>query len=214
MAKSLGIDLIEYVIPQNPDDRALKRACNFLEKDGIVIFPTDTNWIMAVRYDSKKAIDKLYRLKGENRTHHFSLLCSSLSMATSVAVITDASFRHIKPLIPGHYTFILEAQHRTTKLLQASKSDKQVGIRFPPAKLALTLIEELGMPLLSTNLTNEMLGLSADLVPYGQLIDEQFGHAVDMIIDPGEYEFCGGSTVISLLSDEPEVLRQGAGQLW
>lgn len=205
--------MIEYVVPQSPDDRVLKRASELLERDGIVVFPTDTNWVMTVRYDSKKGIDKLYRVKGESKSHHFSLLCSNLSMATEVAVITDSAFRFMKPLIPGAYTFILEAQHKTTKLLQASKSDKQVGIRFPPVKVAMAILNELDTPLLSTNVTCEMLGLGQDIVPYGQLIDEQFGHAVDMIIDPGEYEFCGASTVISLLNDTPEVLRLGAGQL-
>ena len=205
--------MIEYVIPQSPDDRILKRASEFLERDGIVVFPTDTNWVMTVKHDSKKGSDRLYRVKGESKTHHFSLLCSNLSMATEVAVISDSSFRFIKPLIPGSYTFILEAQHRMTKLLQASKTDRQVGVRFPPSKLARALLDAVGAPLLSTNLNAQMLGLPKEMVPYGQLIDEQFGHAVEMIIDPGEYEFLGPSTVLNLIGDQVEVIRAGAGPI-
>lgn len=205
--------MIEYIIAQNPDDRILKKAQTILENDGVVVFPTDTNWVMTVRHDSKKAVERLYKIKGESRTHHFSLLCANVSMATDVAVISDHAFRFLRAHIPGHYTFILEAQRKVTKVLQASKTDREVGLRFPPAKLALTLIESFGAPLLSTNITSSMLGLALDIVPYGHLIDEQFGHAVDLIIDPSDYDFCGASTVISLMNDQVEIIREGAGEI-
>ncbi len=203
--------MIEYVIPQSPDDRVLKKAYSLLDKDQIVVFPTDTNWVMTARFNSKKAIDQLYKIKGEQKSHHFSLLCSDLSMASEVAVITDSSFRFMKGLIPGHFTFILEAQRKMTKFLQASKTDKEIGVRFPPNNLTKTLLAGYGHALLSTNLSPKMLGLDEGFEPYGHLIDEQFGHAVGMIIDPGEYDFSGQSTVISLVGDEVEILRQGSG---
>lgn len=205
--------MIEYVIPQSPDDRVLKKAVELLERDGIIIFPTDTNWVMCAQCHNKKAIEKLYRLKGEQRSHHFSILCDDLSMATDVAIISDYAFRFIRPLIPGSYTFILQAQHKTTKFLQASKTDKEVGIRFPPTLLTRALLKHYARPLLSTNLTAPMLGLEEGILPYGQLIDDQFGHAVDMIIDPGEYEFAGQSTVVSLLNDDAVLIREGAGPI-
>ena len=203
--------MIEYIVLQNPDHRIIKKACELLDKDGIVVIPTDTNWVMTARYDSKKAIERMYRLKGESKTHHFSLLCRDISMATEVAIISDSSFRYIKPLIPGHYTFILEAQHKLTKLLSASRNDKQVGIRFVPSKLVSELLQNYGHPLISTNLTHDMLAIDDTTDIYGHLIDKQFAHAVDLIIDPGEYDFSGQSTVISLVNGEIEVVRVGAG---
>ncbi len=205
--------MIEYVIAQSPDDRVIQKACDLLNKEGIVVIPTDTNWVMTASYDSKKAIDKLYRIKGVNKHHHFSLLCSDLSMASDVAVIQDSSFRFIKKLIPGSFTFILEAQHKVTKLLQASKTDKEIGIRFPPGVLPKQLISTFDKPLISTNITASMLGLDDSMVPYGYLIDEQFSHAVDLIVDPGEHEFLGQSTIISMTSDDIEIIRQGVGIL-
>lgn len=203
--------MIEYVIPQSPDDRVLKKAYNLLDQDEVLVFPTDTNWVMTARFNSKKAIDKLYRIKGEQKSHHFSLLCSDLSMASEVAVISDASFRFMKSRIPGHFTFILEAQRKMTKLLQASKTDKEIGLRFPPNHLTRSLLAGYGHALLSTNLSAKMLGLDDGIEPYGHLIDEQFGHAVGMIIDPGEYEFAGQSTIVSLIDDNVEILRHGSG---
>lgn len=205
--------MIEYVISQSPDDRVIQKACDLLNKDGIVVIPTDTNWVMTASFDSKKAIDRLYRIKGESKHHHFSLLCSDLSMASDVAIINDTSFRFIKKHIPGSFTFILEAQHRVTKLLQASKTDKEIGLRFPPGVLARKLISSFEKPLVSTNISPKLLGLSDDILPYGYLIDEQLAHVVDLIIDPGEVDFLGQSTVVSMTNDSIEVIRQGVGIL-
>src|SRR5690606_32598828 len=140
------------------------------------------------------------------KTHHFSLLCKDISMATEVAIINDANFRFIKPLIPGHYTFILEAQHKLTKLLSASRNDKQVGVRFVPSKLVSSLLDSFSHPLISTNLTHQMLNIDTSIDIYGHLIEEQFAHAVELIIDPGEYDFSGPSTIISLVGGEIEIL--------
>ncbi len=203
--------MIEYVIAQSPDDRVIQKACDLLNRDGIVVIPTDTNWVMTASFDSKKAIDRLYRIKGESKHHHFSLLCSDLSMASDVAVIHDSSFRFIKQHIPGSFTFILEAQHRVTKLLQASKTDKEIGIRFPPGLLARTLISNFGKPLVSTNISSQLIGLEEGIVPYGYIIDEQLAHVVDLIIDPGEVDFLGQSTIVSMTNDSIEITRQGVG---
>lgn len=203
--------MIEYVIAQSPDDRVIQKACNHLNKDGIIVIPTDTNWVMTASFDSKKAIDRLYRIKGESKHHHFSLLCSDLSMASDVAIIDDSAFRFIKKHIPGSFTFILEAQHRVTKLLQASKTDKEIGIRFPPGLLARTLISSFGKPLVSTNISSQLIGLDEGIVPYGYIIDEQLAHVVDLIIDPGEVDFLGQSTIVSMTNDSIEITRQGVG---
>jgi tRNA threonylcarbamoyl adenosine modification protein (Sua5/YciO/YrdC/YwlC family) len=206
--------MIEYVIEHNPDDRVLKKAAQALEWGGLICFPTDTNWIVAAFPFSKEGLEKLYRLKGETPNKHFSLLCNSVSMASEVAIINDQSFKVIRQCIPGHFTFIFEATKKVTKCLKASKADKEIGIRFPPGKLVYKLIETSSFPLISTNITHQMLGLAEDEPIYSYHIEDKLSHCLDMIIDPGEFEFAGPSTIISLCSAEGiEILREGAGDL-
>ncbi|MFH2203048.1 MAG: L-threonylcarbamoyladenylate synthase [Elusimicrobiota bacterium] len=205
--------MIEYVIAQNPDDRILKRASDVLSRGGLVCLPTDTNWVVCADPYSKHGVEKLYHLKKAEPQKHFSVLCDTISRAAEIAYIDNSAFRTLRGKIPGHFTFIFRAQKKITKSLKASKKDHEIGIRFPPDTLVQRMIEAHGGVLLSTNLTSEMLGPdSKDMEPYGYLIEDSLKHVIDIVLDPGEFQFAGASTIVRLLADaEPEVLRQGAG---
>ena len=60
--------MIEQVIKNNIDKRAIKRVCEILRNDGIIACPTDTNWSLFAHIDSKNAIRKLKNLKGRINT--------------------------------------------------------------------------------------------------------------------------------------------------
>jgi tRNA threonylcarbamoyl adenosine modification protein (Sua5/YciO/YrdC/YwlC family) len=206
--------MIKYVIEQNPDDRILKAASDILATGGLVSLPTDTNWVAVADPFSKAGVEKLYKLKKEEPKKHFSVLCDTISRATDFALIGDNAFRLIRGKVPGNYTFIFNAQKLITKALKASKRDHQIGVRFPPSNLAQKLIETHGQLLLSTNLTHEMMGIAdKEIDIYGFLIDDSLSHMIDMVLDPGEIEFAGGSTIVSLVDEtDPVLLREGAGE--
>lgn len=204
--------MIEYVVEHNPDDRVLIRASQILRNGGLLCFPTETNWVVVADPFQKDGVDKLYRLRHVDNTKHFTILCDSFQKAQDVSIIEDGAFRLLKKVIPGPYTFIFEAQKKITKLLKASKVDKEVGIRFPPHPLCRKILEVHGNVLISTHLTYEMLGLEEDGVPlYGALIEDYLGNQIDLILDPGEYEFLGPTTIIDFTQGEPVLLRPGAG---
>ncbi len=204
--------MIEYIIAQNPDDRILKRACDFLREGKLICFPTDTNWVVVCDPFNKRAVEDLYKFKGVGPFKHFSLLCASISTATEVAIIDDNAFRHIKRVIPGNYTFIFEASKMVSKNLKASKSDKEIGLRFPPSAVALKLLQVYGKPVLSTNVTAEQLEVASDFPIYSELINDKFSHVIAMIIDPGEVEFVGRSTIIDFSKGTATLVRMGAGE--
>lgn len=205
--------MIEYVIAENPDSRIIEKVCDKLISGEILIFPTDSSWVMAVNPFHKSAVDKIYKMKGEDKSHHFSLLCLNISMADDLAVIPDDVFRIIRNKVPGHYTFIFSATKMITKALKASKTDHEVGIRFVPSTLVNSILEKFEGPLLTTNLTHQMLNSSDDEEIYSYLIEEEIGSQVGVIIDPGEYDFQGGSTIYNFASGRRECIREGAGKL-
>lgn len=207
--------MIEYVVEHNPDDRTLKRASQILRNGGLICFPTETNWVVVADPFNREGVDKLYRFRHVENTKHFTVLCDSFQKAQEVSFIDDGAFRLLKKMIPGSYTFIFEAQKKITKYLKASKTDKQVGIRFPPKKLCLRLLDVHGEVVISSHLTHEMMEMEDDGNPiYSALIEDYFGNQIDLIIDPGEYEFIGNqTTIIDFTSGVPEVIRQGAGKI-
>lgn len=204
--------MIEYVIHENPDQRVLDRTKIAMDAGEVVALPTDTNWVLVANPYHKGAVEKMYKMKGEDKSHHFSLLCENVSMATHVASIPDDVYRLIKPAIPGHYTFIFDATKKTIRALKASKSDHQVGIRFVPSLLVQRLLATLGYPLLSTNIALPMLGLEeGDAEIYSYQIEEALAPHLGAIIDPGEYNFVGTSTIYDFSGTNRECTRTGAG---
>lgn len=207
--------MIEYVIAHNPDDRIMQKASKFLSEGKLICFPTDTNWILAACSQSKVGVEKLYKIKRENKQKHFSLLCADISSASDVAIIDNVAFKLLKKTTPGHYTFIFEATRTFAKLMQASKTDKEVGVRFVPSTLVNTLISVHGQPLVSTNIPRTMVGLEEDSIEpiYSYQLEDQIAPLVEMIIDPGEIEFAGQSTIIDFSQGTgPMLVRQGAGE--
>lgn len=204
--------MIEYVIEHNPDDRVLKRACELLKQGKLICLPSDTNWIILADYHQKDTIKKLNKIKGEDKSKHFSLLCPTLSRASEIANISDKAFKVIRKNSPGNYTFILEASKLIKKCLKASKIDSEVGIRFSPSILVEKVLEQYDQSLIGTNIPFDEF--SADTIGeiYSYMIEERFGNELSMIIDPGEFEFIGESTIVSLKDDDDfHIIREGHG---
>ena len=204
--------MIEYVVEKNPDDRILKRASQIINDGRLLCFPTETNWVVACNPFIKSAVEKLYRLRHIENTKHLTVLCSGFADAMEIAHIDNGAYALMKKVVPGSYTFIFEAQKKITKFLKASKVDHQVGIRFPPNSLTRTIISSCGGILLSSHVSHDMLEGSDPAYPiYSLLIEDQFSHLIDMIIDPGDVEFLGPTTIVDFTAGVPEVHRIGAG---
>ena len=206
--------MIEYVIPHNPDDRILRRASTILKNGDLICVPTDTNWDFIACSTKKDAIEKLYKIKKENTQKHFSLLCSDISMASELAIINNQAFKYLKKCIPGHYTFIFEATKKMAKMIKASKTDKEVGIRFIPSTLINKLIQIHGQALVSTNLPDGLINKSTeeDALVYSYQFEDNVNGLTPLIIDPGEISFAGPSTIVDFSSSEiPVVIREGSG---
>lgn len=205
--------MIEYIVPENVDDRIINKASELLSQGEVICFPTDTNWILAVDPFVKNSLEKLHKFKGEEKSKHYSLLCDSFSRASEVAVVPDSCYRLLRNKIPGHYTFIFEATKKLSKAVKASKTDKEVGLRFPPVDFVNRLITHHGQVLASTNITKDMMGIGEDDELYSYLIEEQFGSRISMILDPGEYNFVGHSTIYQFTDNEIQLVREGSGDL-
>ncbi|MCO4756190.1 MAG: threonylcarbamoyl-AMP synthase [Bacteriovoracaceae bacterium] len=204
--------MIEYVIAHDPDDRIIDKAISLIKKGQLICVPSDTNWIALTDPFNKDAVERLHKLKKENLQKHFSLMVNEISKASEVAIIEDYAFKLLKRTTPGHYTFIFEATKKIAKTLKASKMDKEIGLRFVPSKLIDRLLEAFGAPLISTNIPTSILSsFEGSEEIYSYMIEEKLSNVLSLIIDPGEHEFTGQSTIVDFSKGEIEVVREGAG---
>jgi tRNA threonylcarbamoyl adenosine modification protein (Sua5/YciO/YrdC/YwlC family) len=85
---------------------------------------------------------------------------------------------------------------------------KTAGIRVPDNKICLTLVEELGNPIINTSASMP----DGSILDDASLIHDVFKNRIDIVID-GTSVSGNASSVISLIDDEPEVLRKGMGDV-
>jgi tRNA threonylcarbamoyl adenosine modification protein (Sua5/YciO/YrdC/YwlC family) len=196
------------VHPVNPQGRHIAHAVEVLKDGGVILYPTDTVYGIGCSIFDTKAIERIYRLKGEDHNKPFSFICSDLSHISEFAKVSNPAFRLMKQLIPGPYTFVLPA----SKLKQLPKSivskRKTVGIRVPDNKICHELIKALEHPILSASVTDE----KGEIINDPQIMKQYFGKRVDLILDGGlsQLEL---STVLDLTDDHPVIARHGVGDV-
>jgi tRNA threonylcarbamoyl adenosine modification protein (Sua5/YciO/YrdC/YwlC family) len=194
--------------PQNPQPRLISQVVTIIRHGGVIIYPTDSSYALGCLIGNKGAMDRIRRIRGLDEQHNFTLVCRDLSEIASYARLDNRSFRFIKSLTPGPYTFILNATREVPRRLQNPKR-KTIGLRVPDHPIALALLESLGEPLMSATLImpHEEMPLTDP-----QDMQNRLGSQVDVIID-GEY--CGfePTTIIDLVGEVPLVVRKGKGDI-
>lgn len=197
------------IYPENPQENLLDKVVETLRNGGIIIYPSDTVYALGCDINNTKAMEKLAQIKGVKLDKaQFSIICNNLShLSDYTKSIDNATFRLLKSHIPGAFTFILEAGKN---LPSAYKGHKTIGIRVPDHSVPQLLVEKLGNPIASTSIKDEDEVLEYTTDP--ELIAEKYDHLVDIVIDSG-YGDNVASTIVDLTSGEPEIIREGKGQL-
>jgi tRNA threonylcarbamoyl adenosine modification protein (Sua5/YciO/YrdC/YwlC family) len=192
--------------PANPQRRAITQIADMVREGGVIAYPTDSCYALGCQLGNKDGIERIRSIRGLDDKHHLTLVCQNFAQLGQFAHVPNRVFRAIKAATPGSYTFILPATKEVPRRLQ-HPGKKTVGVRIPDHVVALALLAELGEPLVSSTL---LLPGQDDPMTQGWEINEQLGDRVDAVIDSGD---CGTepTTVIDFSSDEPEIIRYGAG---
>jgi tRNA threonylcarbamoyl adenosine modification protein (Sua5/YciO/YrdC/YwlC family) len=197
------------IYEENPNPREVERVVKVLRNGGLVIYPTDTVYGLGCDITNSRALQRLAQLKGVKlEKANWSFICADLSNLSDYARQIDTpTFKILKRALPGPYTFILQGSNQLPKDF---KKKKTVGIRVPDNRIAQALVRGLGHPIVSTSIRDEDDVLEYTTDP--ELIYEKWGNLVDVVINGG-YGDNIASTVIDLTGPEPEVIREGKGDL-
>jgi len=194
--------------PLNPQARLIHQAVEIIRQGGLVVYPTDSSYALGCHVGDKYGMERIRRIRHLDNKHNFTLMCRDLSEIATYAKVDNSSYRLLKSLTPGAYTFILKATHEVPRRLQNPKR-KTIGIRIPDHPVAQALLDELGEPLMSSTLI-----LPGKDMPETDAYDirEKLEHDVDLVID-GDHCGVESTTVVDLVDGVPEVVRQGRGSV-
>lgn len=189
-----------------PARKAVTMAIDALKKGGVIIYPTDTTYGIGCDLFNKDAIERVYRIKKMVKQKPLSFICADLKDISRYAQVTNYAYQTMRRLLPGPYTFILNATKMVPKLMITKR--KTVGIRVPDNEICLHIVSGLGNPIVTTSANIEDEDIISD--PYE--IEERFGADVDLFIDCGPLP-TKLSSVIDLIDDNPVIVREGVGDV-
>ena len=192
--------------PVTPQLRFINKAVEVLRSGGVVIYPTDTVYGIGCDIFNREALERVYYIKQDAGTKLFSFICPNLKDIAKYARVSDYAYKTMKKLLPGPYTFVLPAAKEVPKKLWTKR--ETVGIRVPDHNIALELTKELGNPIVSTSVTKR----NGDLLYNPEEIKLIFENQVDLMLSVGPLDG-EPSSIIDLSREEPEVLREGAGDV-
>jgi tRNA threonylcarbamoyl adenosine modification protein (Sua5/YciO/YrdC/YwlC family) len=190
---------------EHPEPRKIRRAVDALEAGEVIGYPTDTVYGLGCDLMNKRAVDRLYSIKGMDKNHQLAFICPDLANIAQYAVVENHVYRVLRHFLPGPYCFILQATREVPKLVQSKR--KTVGIRIPAHEVTRAITRELGRPLISTTAQREGEDPHVD----AREIDLAF-RGLGMVLDAGG----GGlvpTTVIDLTQTPPVIVREGAGSI-
>ncbi|MBU2549918.1 MAG: threonylcarbamoyl-AMP synthase [Proteobacteria bacterium] len=197
--------MIVRINPENPQGRLISRVVDVLNEGGVIAYPTDTQYGIGCDLLQKRAIEKVYRLKKRNKKQPFSFICADLKHISEFAKVSNYQYRTMRRLLPGPFTFILEGTRLVPQIMLTRR--KEAGIRVPDHSIPLLIVQALGHPIINTSATYD----SGEVISDPEAIEQTFKGAIDLVIDggpvPGQ-----PSTVVSLIDDDPEIIRLGLGE--
>ena len=202
--------MLRKIYPVNPNPKEIRMVVDILREGGVIIYPTDTIYGLGCDIPHPKAIDRIAHLKGiKAEKAQFSFIVYDLShLSDYTKPINNTVYKLMKRHLPGPFTFILEANNNVPKILKTKK--KTVGIKIPDNPIIREIVRELGNPILNTSVHSGDVILEYNTDP--ELIHEEMGHLVDIVIDGG-FGNNIASTVVDCTGPEPMVLREGLGVL-
>lgn len=195
----------KYIDLKNDLDlEKLREPANIIRNGGIVIFPTETVYGIGTNGFNEESIRKIYEIKKRNFSKPISLLVSNMEMVKMVAEdISDLEYALMEKFWPGPFTIILKKKKIVPDILTANSDT--VGVRMPNGIVAKKLIEYAGVPVAtpSANISGKPSGTSInDII-------EDFKGKVDYIIDTGLSELGIPSTIVKVVGNVPNILREG-----
>lgn len=193
--------------PDNPQNRLIVQAAEIVRRGGIIIYPTDSCYALGCKLGDKTAMDRILAIRKIDQKHHLTLMCRDLSELGTYARVDNSQYRLLKSATPGSYTLILVASREVPARTLHPKR-KTIGLRVPDNKITLSLLEELGKPMLSCTLM-----LPNEVEPITDIYDirDTLDSTVDVMIDGG---WCGiePTTVIDM-TNGVSLIRQGKGDI-
>jgi len=198
---------MEIVKINDKYEEIIKKTAEVIEAGGLVIFPSDTVYILAVDPTNQKATDKLLAFKNRWAGKAISVAVTDKKMAENYVELSDNAKNIYANLLPGPFTTISAGKHRMAKGIEAENGT--LGIRIPDNKYIHDLATALGKPVTATSANLSGRTPHYSIESFLKTLSLKKKRMIDLIVDAGKLPSNKPSTVIDATEPEIKILRRG-----
>jgi L-threonylcarbamoyladenylate synthase len=185
-------------------EQVLARACALLRAGGVVAFPTETYYGLAVDPFNPAALSRLFALKGRSADKPVLLIVDDSSQLVSlVAEIPPVFTMLMQKFWPGPLTLVFPGAPSLPEMLTGHRST--IGVRVSSHPVARQLVRAYGRPITATSAN--LSGHQPAVTPDG--VRAQLGPDLDLVLDGGETPGGWGSTLLGYQEGKVCLLRAG-----
>jgi L-threonylcarbamoyladenylate synthase len=188
-----------------PDKNTLEEAARVIKRGGVVMFPSDTCYGLAVDMANQTAVEKLFAIKGREPSKAVSAIYKSMEQVQKWASISAEAKLQLEQYLPGPYTIILPANENY------SLRGKTVGVRIPGDLLTGELSRLLANPYSATSANISGLpscySVDAFIEQIRSIVNQNIVEP-DLVLDAGTLPRTALSTLVNLTSSQPHVINR------
>ena len=188
------------------------RAVAVLEAGGLVGLPTETVYGLAADASNVSAVARIFVAKGRPADHPVIVHLADAAQMDDWAIEVPQSARRLAAAFwPGPLTLILKRAAHVQDAVTGGQDS--VGLRVPSHPLAHAVLAAFaqarprrpaGIAAPSANKFGRVSATTA------QHVREEFGAAIDLVLDGGQSEVGIESTIVDCTADPVRILRPGA----
>lgn len=187
--------------------QVLEETVKIIKDGGLVVYPSDTVYILAVDPTNKKAVEKLLGFKERWTGKAISIAVLNKKMAEEYVVLSENAKNIYANLLPGPFTIVSTGKHKVAKGIEAENGT--LGIRIPDNKYIQDLVEKLGKPITATSANLSGRTPNYSISGFLKTLSKKKIEMIDLIVDAGKLPKNKPSTVIDATEPEIKILRRG-----
>ncbi|MDH5202316.1 MAG: L-threonylcarbamoyladenylate synthase [Nitrospirota bacterium] len=186
-------------------EQVLRHAVDALKNGSIIAYPTETFYGLGTKFDMEDSLKRLYDIKQRPKEKPMPLIIGNNKLLSVVAVnVNQIALSFIEKFWPGPLTLILPAKKNLSEYITAGTG--KVAVRIPGESFALSLAKTADFPISATSANLSGMPPAQDT----EAVIRYFGDKIDLIFDSGSSTGGLPSTIVDVIGDEINILREGA----
>ncbi len=197
------------IIKINPNNFAqhLPQIATVIKNGGLILFPSDTVYILAVDATNPVAVKKLLGFKNRWTGKAISVAVADINMAQKYVKLSVDTEKLYNRLLPGPFTIVSDGLQKVAIGIEAE--NKTLGIRIPNSPYILNLVKKLNIPITATSANLSGRSPHYSVTSFLNTLSQKKKNQLDLIVDAGKLAKNLPSTVIDATESELKILRRG-----